>query len=261
MQRAMWSAASGMAAQQTQVDVIANNLANVNTNGFKRSRAEFADLFYQSVHAPGSNVTANTRRPTGIQIGLGSKAGGIKKVFEQGNARQTGNDLDMMIQGAGFFRIQLEDGTFAYTRDGSFTKSDTGDMVTATGALLDPGINIPDGVTTIEIGRDGTVSTFDGTNGEQLVGEITIVNFINPAGLRSLGDNMYAETAASGVPTEGTPGQDGLGSLLGQAVEVSNVSIVTELVDLISAQRAYELNSRAIQTSDEMLQEVNNLVR
>jgi flagellar basal-body rod protein FlgG len=260
--KAMWTAASGMHAQQMQVDTISNNLANVNTNGFKRSRAEFHDLLYQTFRAPGTPSSNITRNPAGIQLGLGVQPGAIKKLFAQGDFKNTGNPLDMVIEGGGFFKVLLPDGSLAYTRDGAFTADQEGQLVTSRGYQLDPTITLPPDTLSITVGADGTVSVIQPEQSQPTeLGQIELTNFANPAGLASLGGNLYRETASSGDPIDGTPGLDGLGTLTQGFLELSNVSIVTELVDLISAQRAYELNSRAVQASDEMLQQLNGLVR
>ncbi len=262
MLRALWSAASGMQAQQLQIDTIANNLANVNTSGFKRGRAEFQDLLYQTVTAPGAPSSVATRNPAGIQLGLGSRPASVKKLFSQGDIKKTDNPLDLVIQGQGFFKILLPDGSTAYTRDGAFTANQDGQLVNAQGYLLDPPITLPPDTLTINVGADGTVSvTQPGQPQATPIGQIQLANFVNPTGLLSLGGNLYQATEASGDPIEGTPGLDGLGTIAQGFLELSNVSIVTELVDLIAAQRAYELNSRAVQAADEMMQRVHSLVR
>jgi len=262
MQRALWSAASGMQAQQLQIDTIANNLANVNTNGFKRSRAEFQDLLYQTVVAPGASSSSTTRHPAGIQLGLGAKPSAVKKLYSQGDMKKTDNPLDLAIQGAGFFKVLRPDGTIVYTRDGAFTADRDGQLVNSQGYPLDPPIHLPPDTLSVTIGADGTVSvTQPGQSAATEIGQIELASFVNPTGLLSLGGNLFAPTAASGDPVDGTPGLDGLGTLAQGFLEVSNVSVVSELVDMIAAQRAYELNSRAIRAADEMMQQVNNLVR
>ncbi len=262
MQRAIWTAASGMEAQQMQMDTIANNLANVNTNAFKRSRAEFHDLLYQTVVTPGASSSATTRRPAGIQIGLGAKPSAVKKIHSQGDVKRTDNPLDVLIQGQGFFKILLPDGSTGYSRDGAFTANRDGQLVNSLGFLLDPPVTLPPDTLTVNIGVDGIVSVSQPGQAELTeVGQIELANFVNPTGLLSLGDNLYQATDASGDPTDGTPGLDGLGTLSQNFLEMSNVSIVNELVDMIAAQRSYELNSKAIRAADEMMQQVNNLVR
>lgn len=262
MQRAIWSAASGMQAQQLQIDTIANNLANVNTTGFKRSRAEFQDLLYQTVAAPGAASSKSTRRPSGIQLGLGVKPAAVKKEFSQGDMKKTDNPLDLVIEGRGFFKLLQADGTVAYTRDGSFTANENGELTNALGLLLDPPITLPSDALTVEVGRDGTVSvTQPGQNAGAQVGQIELASFVNPTGLVSLGGNLFQPTDASGDALDGTPGLEGLGSVAQGFLEVSNVSIVNELVDMITAQRAYELNSRTVRSADEMMQQLNNVIR
>lgn len=262
MNRAMWTASSGMHAQQMKIDTIANNLANVNTNGYKRSRAEFSDLMYQTVRAPGARSSSNTRLPAGLQMGLGVQPGSVKKLFSQGDFANTGNPLDVVIRGNGFFQVLQPNGGTAYTRDGAWTANSEGQLVNASGYLMDPPITLPSDALTVNIGEDGTVSvTQPGQSTATEVGQIELANFINPSGLLALGGNVFQATEASGDALTGTPGLDGLGSIGQGFLEVSNVSIVTELVDMIAAQRAYELNSRAVRASDEMLQQLNNLVR
>lgn len=262
MQRALWSAASGMMAQQLQIDTIANNLANVNTSGFKRSRAEFQDLLYQNLATPGAASSATTRNPAGIQLGLGSKPGAVKKIFSQGDFKKTDNPMDLVIQGQGFFKVLLPDGSVAYTRDGAFTPNRDGQLVNSQGYPLDPAITIPTDALTLAVGADGTVSvTQPGQAQPAEIGQIELANFVNPTGLLAMGGNLFRPTAASGDAIDGTPGQDGLGTLQQGFLEISNVSIVNELVDMIAAQRAYELSSKAIRASDEMMQQVNGLVR
>jgi flagellar basal-body rod protein FlgG len=262
MQRSMWSATTGMQAQQLQIDTIANNLANVGTNGFKRSRAEFQDILYQTVTAPGAPSSSSTRNPAGIQMGLGTKPSSVKKLFSQGDFKKTDNPMDLVIQGQGFFKVLLPDGTIAYTRDGAFTPNQDGQLVTAQGFQLDPAITLPSDTLTVTVGVDGTVSvTQPGQSTATEIGQIEIANFLNPTGLQSIGSNLLKQTQASGDPVDGTPGLEGLGTLAQGFLEMSNVSIVSEMVDMIAAQRAYELNSKVIRASDEMLQQVTNLVR
>lgn len=262
MMRAMWSAASGMQAQQIQIDTIANNLANVNTNGYKKSRAEFHDLLYQVAKAPGSASSSTTKVSSGIQLGLGVKPSAVKKLFSQGDFKSTENPLDFVIQGKGFFKLLLPDGSTGYTRDGAFTTDRDGQLVNANGYQLDPPITLPPDTLNVSVGSDGTVSvTQPGQTAATEVGQIELANFVNPVGHRSLGGNLYQATEASGDPIDGTPGLDGLGTIGQGLLEISNVSIVTELVDMIAAQRAYELNSRAVTAADEMLQQINNMVR
>ncbi len=262
MIRALWTAATGMRAQQLNIDVIANNLANVNTVGFKRTRADFQDLMYQTIRPPGADSTSTTKIPTGIQVGLGTRVAALEKIFQQGSFKQTGNPLDLAIEGKGFFRVQLPNGEIAYTRAGAFKLDDQGRIVTSDGYPLDPVITIPPDAIDISIGEDGTVSVLQpGSTTYTQVGQITISDFPNPAGLRAIGRNLFKETDTSGAPIDGTPGQDQFGTIAQGYVETSNVDVVEEMVNLIVAQRAYEANSKAIQTGDDMLQIANNLRR
>ncbi len=261
MERSLWTAAAGMAAQQTNMDVVANNLANVNTTGFKRSRAEFQDLLYQTLNAPGTASSSSTNLPTGIQVGLGTRTAAIKRIFEQGTFKPTDNPLDLVIEGTGFFSVIRPDGTQAYTRDGSFSIDENGNVVNALGYQLDPPITVPQDAKGITIGRDGTVTARLSDETVSQIGNIELSYFINPAGLQSVGNNLFVYTVASGNPLQGTPGQDGLGEVSQGFLETSNVNIVTELVDMISAQRAYELNSRSIRAADDMLKQLAQLVR
>ena len=260
MIRSLWISKTGLDAQQTNVDVIANNLANVSTNGFKRSRAVFEDLLYQTLRQPGSQSSQQTQVPTGLQVGTGVRPVATERVHTQGNLQQTGNALDVAINGQGFLQVQLPDGTTAYTRDGSLHVDAQGQVVTSNGYALQPAITIPANATKISIGADGTVSvTQPGQANAANVGAIQLANFVNPAGLQSVGQNFYLETAASGTPQTGTPGTNGLGLLSQGYVETSNVNVVEELVSMIQAQRAYEINSKAIQTSDQMLQRLTQI--
>ena len=260
MMRSLWIAKTGMEAQQTQLDNISHNLANVATNGYKRSHAVFEDLIYQNMRQAGANSTEQTQLPTGLQVGLGVRPVATARIYTQGNLQQTSNNLDLAIKGDGFFQIQMPDGTTAYTRDGSFQLNANGQMVTNNGYTLLPGVTIPANAQSLTIGNDGTVSvTLPGQATAQTVGQLQLANFVNPAGLDPLGQNTYAETAASGTPNTGTPGQNGLGMLQQGFVETSNVNVVEELVGMIQTQRAYELNSKAIQTSDQMLQKLGQL--
>jgi flagellar basal-body rod protein FlgG len=254
MIRALYTAATGMEAQQLNIDVIANNLANVSTSGFKKSRADFQDLLYQTLKEPGAQATGTTQIPTGIQVGLGVRPAAVSRIHLQGDFNQTGSPLDVAIEGAGVFQVTLPDGNTAYTRAGAFKLDSTGSVVTADGDPLSPQITIPDGAESITIGNDGTVSvTLAGQTAPTQVGQIQTVRFANPAGLRAEGRNLFTETDTSGTPQLGTPGQDGLGSLAQGFLESSNVSVVEELVAMITGQRAYEINSRAISAADEML--------
>jgi flagellar basal-body rod protein FlgG len=261
MIRALYSAASGMEAQQTNVDNIANNLANANTNGYKTRRAQFQDLLYQSVVQPGAAAGQATTVPAGLQLGLGTKPSSNEIIFTQGNFAQTSNPLDVVIQGNGFFQVLQGNGQLAYTRDGSFQLDKDGSMVTSNGNLVQPQITIPPTAQSITIATDGTVSyTLPGQSAAQKAGQIQLAGFQNPAGLNSLGSNLYQPTDASGTPTVGNPGgQEGHGSLLQGYTEQSNVSIVQEFINLITAQRAYEANSKVVKAADDMYQQVNNL--
>jgi flagellar basal-body rod protein FlgG len=255
MIRSLWISKTGLDAQQTNLDVIANNLANVATNGFKRSRAVFEDLLYQTIRAPGAQSSQNTQLPSGLQVGTGVRPVATARIFTQGNLQQTGNSFDVAINGAGFFQIQFPDGSTAYTRDGSFHLDSQGQLVTASGFVLQPGITVPANTLSVTIGQDGVVSAVQSGNPAPVqIGQIQLANFVNPAGLAPLGQNLFVETAASGAPTTGTPGTSGLGLLNQGYVETSNVNVVEELVNMIQAQRAFEINSRAIQVSDQILQ-------
>jgi len=260
MIRSLWIAKTGMDAQQTQLDVISNNLANVGTNGYKRQVAAFQDLLYQNVRQSGANSSQQTQLPTGLELGTGVQLVATPRIFTQGNLQQTGNQFDMAINGNGFFQVQMPDGTTAFTRDGSFHIDATGQLVTNSGFQLTPAITIPPTAQTVTIGADGTVSvTLPGQATGQNVGTVQLANFINPAGLESKGQNLFAETAASGTPSANTPGTNGLGTLQQGYVETSNVNVVEELVSMIQTQRAYELNSKAVSTSDEMLQRLSQM--
>lgn len=262
MIRALFTAATGMESQQLNVDVIANNLANVNTTGFKRSRADFQDLLYQTLRQPGASSTSQTEIPTGIQLGLGSRAAAVHRLFLQGDFQQTQNQLDLAIDGAGFFQILQPNGDVAYTRAGAFKLDSQGRIVNSDGLPLEPEITIPTNATGITIGSDGTVSVLQpGNTTPQQVGQLRLVSFANPAGLSGLGRSLFETTTASGQPIEGTAGTDGLGSLSQGFLEISNVSVVEEMVNLITGQRAYEINSRAIQAADEMLQTATTIRR
>jgi len=262
MIRSLYTAATGMIAQQTQIDTTSNNISNVNTIGYKKQRAEFADLMYQTMEYAGTATSGTSVSPTGIEVGLGVRPTAIAKMFTQGNFKETGNPLDMAITGNGFFQIQLPDGTTAYTRNGSFKLDNAGNVVNSDGYKLLPEIVIPADATQISIGVDGIVNVLQaGATAMTQVGQIELTNFVNPAGLHSLGDNNFVNTGASGDPTNSTPGLNGLGQTRQQFVEMSNVQLVEEMTDLITGQRAYEANSKAIVTSDEMLQTVNGLKR
>jgi flagellar basal-body rod protein FlgG len=260
MIRSLWIAKTGMEAQQTQLDTISHNLANVATNGFKRSHAIFEDLIYQNMRQSGANTTEQTQLPTGLQVGLGVRPVATSRIYSQGNLQQTTNNLDLAIKGNGFFQIQQPDGTTAYTRDGSFQLDANGQMVTNNGYTLLPGITIPPNAQSISIGQDGTVSVLvPGNVAPQTVGQVQLANFINPAGLDPKGQNLFTETASSGSANSGAPNANGLGAVQQGFVETSNVNVVEELVSMIQTQRAYELNSKAVKTSDEMLQKLAQL--
>ncbi len=262
MLRSLYTAATGMIAQQTQVDTISHNIANVNTIGYKKNRAEFADLMYQVMQYSGTPTSTTTTSPTGIEVGLGVRPTAITKLFGQGYFKETGNNLDMAIAGNGFFQVQLPDGTIAYTRNGAWKLDGDGNIVNSDGYALIPQINIPADATQISVGVDGTISVLQPGNQEmQQIGQIELVNFVNPAGLHATGDNNFLQTAASGAPIAGIAGQDGLGQIKQSFVEMSNVQLVEEMTELITGQRAYEANSKAITTSDSMLQTVNDLKR
>jgi flagellar basal-body rod protein FlgG len=260
MMRSLWIAKTGMEAQQTKLDTISHNLSNVSTNGYKKSHAVFEDLMYQTLREPGANNTEQTTLPTGFQVGLGSRTVATARSFSQGNLQETSNTLDMALSGSGFFQIQLADGTTGYTRDGSFKLNAQGQMVTNNGNLVQPGITVPATALSVTVGRDGIVSAqMPGQVAPQELGQMQIANFINPAGLAPKGSNYFTETTASGAPAVGNPGLDGLGDIQQGFVETSNVNVVEELVSMIQSQRAYELNSKAIQTSDQMLQKLSQL--
>jgi flagellar basal-body rod protein FlgG len=259
MNQSMWVSMTGLDAQQTNMTVISNNLANVNTVGFKQGRAVFEDLLYQTVRQPGAQSSQDTQLSSGLMLGTGVRTVATEKIFTQGNLMQTNNSLDTAVEGRGFFQILMPDGTLAYSRDGAFQLDSEGQMVTASGYLLQPGITIPTNTQSITIGQDGTVSVLlAGSNAPTQVGDIQLADFINPTGLQPIGQNLYVETGASGAPQTGTPGLSGLGKLVQGSLETSNVNTVEELVKMIETQRAYEMNSKAISTADQMLQYVNN---
>jgi flagellar basal-body rod protein FlgG len=260
MMRSLYSAAAGMESQQMNLDVISNNLANVNTTGFKKSKVEFQELLYQTTRAPGADQGSGNQVPTGIQVGQGSRPVATARIFTNGQLTQTGEQLDVGVQGDGFFEVQMPDGTLAYTRDGAFKVSATGQIVTSDGLPLQAGFQpVPQGTTNITIGSNGTVTYTSATGSTNF--QVQLVRFNNPAGLSSLGNNLYQETSASGSPQTGSPGTNGFGTLNQGYLEMSNVSVVEEMVNLILAQRAYEVNSKAVQASDEMMQESNNMHR
>lgn len=260
MIRSLWIAKTGLEAQQTQMDVISNNLANVSTTGFKRSRAVFEDLLYQNLRQPGAQSSQQTQIPSGLQIGTGVRPIATERIHTQGNLQQTGNQLDMAIQGNGFFQVLLPDGSTAYTRDGSFQSDSQGQLVTASGYVVQPAITLPANATSVTVGLDGVVSvTQPGVAAPVQVGSIQLATFINPAGLESMGQNLYLETAASGAPNTNVPGTNGTGGISQGYVETSNVNVVEELVNMIQTQRAYEINSKSITTSDQMLQKLSQI--
>jgi flagellar basal-body rod protein FlgG len=257
MMRSLWIAKSGMEAQQTQLDHISHNLANSSTNGFKRAHAVFEDLMYQNLRQSGANSSEQTQLPTGLQVGLGVRPVATSRQFSQGSLQQTTNNLDVAIKGGGFFQVAMPDGTVGYTRDGSFQVDNNGTLVTNNGYAIQPQITIPSTATSVTIGADGTVTAaIPGSTALQNLGQIITANFINPAGLEPRGQNLFTETASSGTPQTAAPGTNNLGTLAQGFVETSNVNVVEELVTMIQTQRAYELNSKAIQTSDQMLQKL-----
>lgn len=257
MIRSLWISKTGLDAQQTQMDVIANNLANVSTNGFKRSRAVFEDLLYQNIRQPGAQSSQQTQLPSGLQLGTGVKPVATERNFTQGNLQQTSNDKDIAIQGDGFFQVLLPDGSTAYTRDGSFQVDSQGQLVTASGFSIQPAVTIPANAQSFSVGRDGVISvTLPNSSAVTQIGSIQLATFINPAGLMAKGENLYVETAASGNANANAPGTNGAGILSQGYVETSNVNVVEELVNMIQTQRAYEINSKAITTSDQMLQKL-----
>lgn len=259
MNSSLWVAKTGLDAQQTRMTVTSNNLANVNTTGFKRGRASFEDLLYQTVKQPGGSTSQQTQSPTGLSLGTGVRIVATEKNFQQGNLLQTNNPLDVAVNGRGFFQVLLPDGTAAFTRDGGFQVDGQGQLVTSSGYTVQPALSIPEGTQTVTIGNDGTVSVqLVGQAAPQQIGSLQLADFINPAGLQAKGENLFVETAASGPAQTGTPGLGGLGSLAQGSLESSNVNVVEELVNMIETQRAYEMNSKAISTTDEMLQFINN---
>lgn len=260
MIRSLWIARTGMDAQQTQMDVIANNLANVSTNGFKRARAVFEDLLYQTMRQPGAQSSQQTQIPSGLQLGTGVRPVSTARIHVQGSLQQTGNDLDIAINGGGFFPVLLPDGTTAYTRDGSFQRDNQGQIVTSNGYPVQPNITIPANSTSVTIGTDGVVSVVQaGSTASVQVGSLQVVTFANVGGLQSIGENLFLETASSGTPTPNTPGANGAGVLNQRYVETSNVNVAEELISMIQTQRAYELNSKVVSTSDQMLARLSQL--
>jgi len=260
MIRSLWIAKTGLDAQQTNMDVVSNNLANVSTNGFKRSRAVFEDLLYQTMRQPGAQSSQQTQIPSGLQLGVGVRTVATERIHLQGNLQKTDNPLDLAVNGKGFFQILMPDGSTGYTRDGAFQVDSQGQVVTSSGYPVQPALTIPADALSVTIGRDGTVSVVQpGVAAPTQVGSLQLANFINPAGLQSLGENLYAETAASGAPSANTPGTNGLGVLNQGFVETSNVNVVEEMVNMIQVQRAYEINSKAITVSDQMLQKLTQM--
>ncbi|CAM5450935.1 flagellar basal-body rod protein FlgG [Rhodanobacter lindaniclasticus] len=255
----LWVAKTGLDAQQTRMDVISNNLANANTTGYKSARAAFQDLVYQNLRQPGGQTTEQTQAPSGLMLGTGVRVVGSEKLFTQGNIEQTGNSLDVAVQGRGFLQVTMPDGSIAYTRDGSLHMDQNGQIVTANGYALDPALSVPANAQSITIGSDGTVSvSLPGQAATQQIGTVQLADFINPAGLQPNGDNLYLETASSGSPQIGQPGLNGLGTLAQGALESSNVNVVEQMVNMIETQRTYEMNSKAVSAADSMLQFLTN---
>lgn len=259
MEPALWAAKTGLDAQQTRMAVTANNLANVSTTGFKKGRAAFEDLLYQNLRQVGAAASQDTQLPSGLSLGTGARVVATEKTFTQGSLNVTDNAFDVAINGRGFFQVALPDGTPAYTRDGSFQVSAQGQLVTSTGYIVQPAITIPDGAQSVAIGTDGVISVqVAGQAAPTQVGTLQLVDFINPAGLQARGENLLLESAASGAPQTGTPGLNGLGTVVQGALESSNVNVVEELIGMIETQRAYEMNSKAISTTDQMLEYITN---
>ena len=260
MIRSLWTAATGMTAQNLNVDVIANNLANVNTTGFKRGRANFQDLMYQQLRTPGADASsAGTQVPTGIQVGLGVRAAGVENIFLEGSLKPTGNPLDLAIEGRGFFQIQMPNGELAYTRAGSFSLDSQGQIVTSDGNILQPTITVPSDAMSVSISGDGTVSVLQPGGVSSVIGQLQLADFSNPGGLTLLGSSLYRPSNASGEAILGTPGDNGIGTIGQNMLEMANVNIVEEMVNLIAGQRAYEMNSKAIKAADEMLHTANSI--
>lgn len=260
MQRSMFISATGMEAQRLNIDVISNNLANVNTNGFKKSRADFQELLYQTIKSPGAPSADGTELPTGIQVGMGVKPAAVQRMFKQGDFVSTDNPLDMVIEGDGFFQISMPEGDLAYTRAGSFKVDSEGRIVNSEGYPLEPAITLPSDTLKISITADGTVSVLQpGTEALSEIGSIELAQFINPGGLKSIGRNLYLQSEASGESTTANAGSDGLGTINQGFLELSNVNVVEEMVNMIASQRAYEMNAKVVKTSDEMLQMANNI--
>jgi flagellar basal-body rod protein FlgG len=261
MLRAFSTAATGMTGQQTMIDVVAHNLANVNTNGFKKSNIDFQDLLYLKQKDAGAEVESGQNSPSGIEIGSGVRVASTVKDFSMGELQNTGRSLDIAIMGEGFLQVTMADGSTKYTRDGALLTNGDGSLVTTTGYLIEPAVTIPSNAVSVDIGNDGTVNVTDSTGTASVVGNIQLARFVNPAGLSNDGDNLLSETEASGTALTGTPGQNGFGAIKSGFLEKSNVQMVTELVALITAQRAYEINSKAIQAGDDILRTTNNIVR
>jgi flagellar basal-body rod protein FlgG len=262
MIRALWTAGTGMNVQQINLDVISNNIANVNTNGYKRSRADFQDLMYQTMRLQGTKSDGGNQVPTGIQIGHGAKLAAVQKVFIQGDFQETQNELDIAVEGSGFLQVAMPSGEKAYTRAGSFKRDSDGKIVTSDGYSLEPNITVPNNTVAISIKSDGTISAkISNQSDPQQIGKIELANFPNPSGLKSMGKSLFMETDASGTATTSKPGENGLGTLLQGYLEMSNVNVMQEMISLIVGQRAYEVNSKAIQAADEMLQMANNVRR
>lgn len=261
MMRSLWTAKTGLEAKQTSIDVIANNLANVSTTGFKKQRAVFEDLLYQTMRQPGAQSGQATQIPNGVQLGVGVQVISTARDFTQGSLQQTGSAFDVAINGKGFFQVLMPDGTTAYTRNGAFHQDSQGQLVTANGYAIQPAITVPSDTLELTISKDGVVSAKQPGNPPQVnqLGQLQLVNFVNPGGLQSVGENLFVETPSSGAPLTANPGQNGLGSLQQTFLEVSNVNVAEELVSMIEAQRAYEINSKAIKASDEMLARLNQL--
>lgn len=261
MMRSLWISKTGLEGQQTSMDVISNNLANVQTNGFKRGRAVFQDLMYQTLRQPGAQVGDANQLPTGLQLGTGTRVAATQRLHSEGNLNNTGAEMDVAIQGRGFFQVDLPDGTQAYTRDGGLGMDQNGQLTTVGGYVIQPPINVPDNALSLTIGKDGIVSvTQPGNAGVNVqIGQLQVATFINPAGLQSIGENLYLETDSSGPANLLQPGVDGAGSILQNYVETSNVNVAEELVNMITTQRAYEMNSKAVQTSDQMLARLTQL--
>ncbi|WP_299595894.1 flagellar basal-body rod protein FlgG [uncultured Microbulbifer sp.] len=260
MIKSLWTAKTGLESQQVKMDVIANNLANVSTNGFKKSRAVFEDLLYQNMRQPGARNDIQNTLPSGMQVGTGVRPVATERLHSQGGLENTGNSRDLAINGKGFFQVRMPDGSTAFTRDGSFQLDQNGQMVTASGYPLEPAVLIPENALSVTVGKDGLVSiTEPGATQSVEVGQLTLSTFVNPAGLQAIGENLFLETSASGMRSESMPGMNGSGSLYQSFVETSNVNVVEEMVNMIQTQRAYEINSKAVQTSDEMLSRLAQL--